>query len=76
MNDKTICYCKGVTEKTIVEAIRDGSTTLKQIQDSTSACTGNRCKEFNPSGCCCSDDILDLIEKETGSRPLSKCCYD
>jgi len=76
MNEKTICYCKSVTETTIVEAIRKGSTTLKQIQNATDACTGNRCKELNPSGRCCSGEILDLIEKETGSRPSGKCCCD
>ena len=74
MNDKMICYCKGVSEQTIVEAIRNGATSLKQIQDATGACTGNRCKELNPIGKCCSGDIMDLIERETGSRPSSQCC--
>jgi len=54
MNDKTICYCKGVTERTIVEAVRQGARTLAHIQDATGACTGDRCKELNPKGRCCS----------------------
>ncbi|AAM72391.1 MAG TPA: NAD(P)H-nitrite reductase [Chlorobaculum sp.] len=76
MSKKMICYCSSVTEETIVSAIRRGATTLKKIQDTTGACTVNRCKELNPSGRCCSGDILDLIERETGSRPSSPCCCE
>ena len=61
MVDRIICYCNGVSENTILGAIRSGATTLKAIQESTSACTGNQCKELNPSGHCCSGDIIALI---------------
>ena len=74
MNDKTVCYCVGVTEGGIVQAIRDGARTLKDIQGMTKACTGNQCKEKNPKGRCCSEDILALIKRETGKAPSSKCC--
>ncbi|MCK4793098.1 MAG: (2Fe-2S)-binding protein [Desulfobacteraceae bacterium] len=62
MVDRIICYCNGVSENTILGAIRSGATTLKAIQESTSACTGNQCKELNPSGYCCSGDIIALIK--------------
>ena len=74
MDDKTICYCLNVSESTIVNAIKAGATTLKDIQQATKACTGNRCKELNPKGTCCSGDILEIIKRETGGEPQSSCC--
>lgn len=74
MTDTTVCYCIGVTESEIVQAIRDGARTLKDIQRMTKACTGNQCKEKNPKGQCCSADILALIKRETGTAPSAKCC--
>ena len=74
MNDKTICYCMNVSESKIVKAIREGATTLKYIQQTTKACTGNRCKELNPKKKCCSEDILAIIKRETGGESQSTCC--
>lgn len=74
MNDRTICYCMNVSESTIVDAIKAGAKTLKDIQHGTKACTGNRCKKLNPKGTCCSRDILEIIERETGSESQSSCC--
>jgi len=59
---KMICYCNRVTQKEIESAIKQGAKTLADIQQTTGACTGNRCKELNPSGKCCSGDI-NLILK-------------
>jgi len=75
--DKTICYCIGVKESTIVKAIRDGAHTLKAIQKATKACTGNQCKERNPKGRCCSADILGIIKRETrtDSEDPRGCCH-
>ena len=74
MKDKTICYCIGVKESTIVKAIQEGAHTLKAIQKATKACTGNQCKELNPKGRCCSSDITAIIKRETGKKSKSKCC--
>ena len=74
MDDKTICYCLNVSESTIVKAIKAGAATLKDIQQTTKACTGNRCKELNPKGTCCSGDIFEIIKRETGDEPQSSCC--
>jgi NAD(P)H-nitrite reductase large subunit len=77
MKDKVICYCIGVKEKTIVKAIREGAHTLKAIQKATQACTGDRCRELNPKGRCCSGDILALIKNTTGKKAKAKgcCCH-
>ena len=74
MKDKIICYCLNVSEQEIIDAIRDGAKSLKDIQKATKACTGNQCKEMNPSGKCCSADILEIIKRETGTEPDSGCC--
>jgi len=61
--DEIICYCKQVTKSEIEKALQDGAKSLKDIQEITGACTGNQCKELNPSGKCCSSDINVLISK-------------
>jgi len=76
MKETIICYCLNVTEEEIVQAIRDGAKTLSDIQKATQACTGNQCKELNPSGKCCSRDILKIIQRETGCEPQKDCCFD
>jgi len=74
MREKIICYCKQVSEATIVKAIRGGAHSLGAIKKATGACTGNRCKELNPKGRCCSSDILLLIEQTTGTKGGKQCC--
>jgi len=51
-----------VTQKEIESAIKLGAKTLSDIQKMTGACTGNQCKELNPSGRCCSGDINKIIK--------------
>jgi len=62
--DTIICYCKQVTQIEIERAIKRGAKTLIDIRQSTGACTGNQCKELNPSGKCCSEDIQKLLKNE------------
>ena len=59
--DTIICYCKHVTQTEIERAIKAGAKTLFDIRQSTGACTGNQCKELNPSGRCCSGTINQLL---------------
>ena len=59
---KIICYCKHVTQNEIESAIKSGAKTLSDVQEITGACTGNQCKEENPSGKCCSEDIHRLLK--------------
>jgi NAD(P)H-nitrite reductase large subunit len=74
MRDEMVCYCKRVTEGTIVQAIRAGARTLAAIRRATGACTGNRCKELNPKGRCCAPEIQALIDRECGGTTPSGCC--
>ena len=64
----------GVSESTIVAAVRDGMTTLDAVREATGACTGAHCAELNPTGRCCSGEVLRIIARETGKRHSSSCC--
>ncbi len=57
-----ICYCIHVNKKSIVDAINEGATTLKQIKEITTACTGDECARLNPNKRCCSQEINQLIK--------------
>lgn len=59
--DEIICYCKQITKSEIEKAISEGAKTLKDIQEMTGACTGNQCKELNPSGKCCLFEINAML---------------
>jgi NAD(P)H-nitrite reductase large subunit len=61
-NDDLICYCCDIDKKTIVDAIENGSRTLKEIKKTTKACTGDECATLNPNKRCCSREIKQLIE--------------
>jgi len=69
--DELICYCKKITKKEVVKAIHQGAKTLKDVQQMTTACTGNQCKDLNPKGICCSGDIKELLPK---SPDTCSCC--
>ncbi len=66
-DNKMICYCKQVTQSPIERAMKLGAITLSDIQQSTGACTGNQCKEMNPSVTCCSGDINRILNND-GSK--------
>ena len=69
--EEIICYCKNVSKLEIETVIVNGAKTLTDIQEKTTACTGNQCKELNPKGVCCSSDIKKLLPE-----PSKKCsCY-
>ena len=59
-----ICYCVEVDKGTIVSAIHNGATTLKEIKARTGACTGDACATKNPNRRCCSKEIKQLLEIE------------
>lgn len=68
---KIICYCNNVSEERIVKAIKGGAQSLTDIQQETGACTGDRCHELNPSGKCCSSDIIALIKNNKPDNEFS-----
>jgi len=73
-DSKLVCYCIEVNKKTIIESVKNGNDTLSKIKESTGACTGNSCKDLNPSGKCCSKDIINLIQLYSGKNSNEKCC--
>lgn len=54
---KVVCLCKGVSEETIVEAIKNGAKTFEEVSEKTGAGTG-----FCHAGRC-KGTILKLIEE-------------
>jgi len=61
-DDDYICYCTKIDKKTIVDAIIHGATTLKDIKETTTACTGDECTTLNPNKRCCSKEIKQLLK--------------
>ena len=61
MNNEIICYCSNTTRADIIKALDNGAKTLKDIQNTTGACTKGLCKEMNPKGLWCSKDIMQVI---------------
>lgn len=61
--DEIVCYCRSVNRKTLEDAVRNGATTLRDIQRITGACTGGDCGRLNPKGVCCCEDILAIIDE-------------
>lgn len=50
-----VCHCKGVSDREIRTAVRDGASTLSEIQKKTRACTG--CES-------CEELVLEVLEGE------------
>jgi len=67
-----ICYCIGTDKKTIVTAIKNGATTLKEIKAETNACTGDECATLNPNKRCCSKEIKQLLKLYTKDQTMNK----
>jgi len=57
-----ICYCDKVTKGDIVTAVIGGAKTLKDVMAVTGAMEHSDCAKNNPSGKCCGNDILEVIE--------------
>ena len=72
---QTTCYCKNISQEEIKIAIENGAKDLKDIQNSTGACTGNKCKELNPTGKCCSSEVMKILGKSAPEIENScSCC--
>ncbi|MGL5353367.1 MAG: (2Fe-2S)-binding protein [Clostridium sp.] len=56
-NDKVVCLCKNISEGIIIEAIKNGATSLAEVKEETGAATGG-CR-----GARCSARIAELIEE-------------
>ncbi|MBF9017261.1 MULTISPECIES: NAD(P)H-nitrite reductase [unclassified Oceanispirochaeta] len=76
-DNEIVCYCKQINKKIIVDSILTGNNSLQSITEATTACSGGDCKNLNPSGKCCSADIIELIRlySETQEKESScSCC--
>jgi NAD(P)H-nitrite reductase large subunit len=77
-DSEVVCYCQDIDKKTIVDSIGRGNNTLNLIREDTSACTGGNCTVNNPSGTCCSGDIMELVrlysKAEESSSGCCSCC--
>lgn len=64
MDDELIiCRCQEVTQAEILEAIRDGATTVDGVKRRTRACMG-LCQ-----GKTCGRLVQNLVARETGQNP-------
>jgi len=72
-NDELVCWCKNIYKEPIINAIKDGATSLKEIKLKTTACTGDSCKVTNPKGVCCSKDINNLIKEFAKIENINSC---
>jgi NAD(P)H-nitrite reductase large subunit len=70
-DSEIVCWCSQVTKGTILAAKRQGATTLEEIRTITKACTLGRCKEFNPRGRCCSQEIRLLLNAVNNDKECS-----
>lgn len=47
--DDVVCLCKKISEETIINAIKNGATTVEEVKKATNAssglCRGLRCKK-------------------------------
>jgi len=48
-DEKIVCLCKKISEETIINAIKNGETTIEAVKEETGAtggaCRGARCKK-------------------------------
>lgn len=58
-----ICYCNHVTEKHIIDAIKNGASTIKEVIEVTGAMKNSNCEVNNPKGTCCYSDIVYVFNK-------------
>ena len=59
MKGEVICYCYGITKEEIVDAIKNGATTLEEIQDITGA--GTACGR-------CNGAIENILKEELNKK--------
>lgn len=57
--EKTVCYCMGITNGMIKDAVDSGATTLEEVQNLTGA--GTVCGA-------CVDNVRRLVEEFVGEK--------
>ncbi|MGL5439846.1 MAG: (2Fe-2S)-binding protein [Filifactoraceae bacterium] len=56
-DEKIICLCKKISEETIIDAIKNGATTIEAVKEATGA-TGGACR-----GARCKNKVEELINE-------------
>ena len=57
--EKTVCYCMGITNGMVKDAVDSGATTLEEVQEITGA--GTVCGA-------CVDNVRRLVEEFVGEK--------
>lgn len=65
-----VCYCNHVTEQDIVNAMKTGAVTVKDVIKITGAMRNSNCAVNNPKGICCYSDIVYIFNKHKGSGEI------
>jgi len=55
--ENIVCLCKNISEETIINAIKEGATTVEAVKEKTGA-TGGGCR-----GARCKNKVEELIEQ-------------
>lgn len=75
MTQDIVCYCGNVSRGALEVAIKAGAKSIEDIRWNTNACKDNRCKQTNPSGKCCEDEIKQMIRDIHGCLDdQCSCC--
>ena len=61
-----VCYCNHVSEQDIVNAIKNGASTVEEVIKVTGAMKNSNCAVNNPKGTCCYSDIVYVYNKNKG----------
>ncbi len=65
-----VCYCNHVTEQDIVDEIKNGASTYKDVIKITGAMKNSNCAVNNPKGTCCYSDIVYVFNKHKNNEGI------
>jgi bacterioferritin-associated ferredoxin len=71
-----ICYCSNLTNHDIINVIKNGCNSIKDVQDYTNKNITGKCRYKNPLGKCCRDVFLSVLNQSEESSVRSCCCDD
>ena len=76
-DDVLVCHCGNVTKGMILAAVANRCSTFPQLREATGVCPDNSdCANNNPSGKCCSPEVMALLKNRTGSAVEEACGCD
>lgn len=60
---RPLCYCNQVTEEDVIEAIKRGARSVKEVEEMTGIGNGGYCIVTNPSGRYCRHYYVKFVER-------------